>query len=131
MITLPLCPPKPKLLEIVGPGSHGRGAADDDVDAEVDVDGVGGRRDLPVLERQQHGRRLECPGGAEGVSGDTLDRRHRRAGLTEHLEHGFRLGSVVERRRRPVSVDLADVGRLQASVLEGQLHAHDRPRAAG
>ena len=24
MITLPLCPPKPKLLEIVGPGSHGR-----------------------------------------------------------------------------------------------------------
>ena len=25
MITLPLCPPKPKLLEIVGPGSHWRG----------------------------------------------------------------------------------------------------------
>src|SRR5262245_53113150 len=25
MITLPLWPPKPKLLEIVGPGSHGRG----------------------------------------------------------------------------------------------------------
>ena len=35
MTTDPLCPPKPKLLEIVGPGLPIVGVAGDDVDAEV------------------------------------------------------------------------------------------------
>ena len=51
------------------------GVAGDDVDAEVDDLGVRRRRDLAVVERQQHRRRLQRAGGTEGVTGHALDRR--------------------------------------------------------
>ena len=38
-----------------------------------------------MLERQQHGCRLERPGGAEGVTGHALDRCDRRSGFPKTL----------------------------------------------
>jgi hypothetical protein len=83
-----------------------------------------------VLDRQQHRSRFECSGGAEGVTGHPLGRHDRyRAGPEDVRDRGG-LGGVVERCARAVRVDLLDVGRLEAGVVERQLHAGDRPDAA-
>ena len=129
-ITEPLWPPKPKLLEIVGPGSHSRGSplTTSMPTSTTLVFAVGGIRRWCIDSK--HRGRLERAGRAEGVAGDALGRGHRRSGLAEHGDHRVRLGGVVERRRRAVGVDLPDVARLETGVVEREPHARDRPGTA-
>ena len=51
-------------------------------------------------------------------------------GAPNTLVDGLGLGQVVERRRGPVGVDVADVAGRDAGVGQGQLHAGRRPVAA-
>ena len=71
-----------------------------------------------------------APARAEAVAGRALRRRDRRPPgvlLAERELDHLRLGRVAERRRGRVRVDVADLGRLDAGVLERHPH---RPRRA-
>ena len=70
-------------------------------------------------------------GGADQVPGDALGRRDRRRGVAEHLADRLGLGRVVERGRRAVRVDVPDLARAKAGVVERELHARRRAFAAG
>ena len=69
-------------------------------------------------------------GARDHVPGDALGRRDRRRGVAEHLADRLGLGGVVERRGRAVRVDVPDVGGVEAGVVERELHARGRARAA-
>ena len=79
---------------------------------------------------QQRCHRLDRAGGTDEVAGHALGGGDRDGAGAEHLGDGGRLGGVVERRRGAVGVDVADVGRREAGVGEGQLHARHRAGAA-
>ena len=133
MMIDPLCPPKPKLFDNVGPGTQSRGSpiTTSIVDVVAEHLGVGGRGDLPLLDRQQHGGGFERAGGAERMTGDALGRHDRHGSLAEHRGDRRRLGRVVERCARAVGVDLSDVAGLEPGVGEREPHAGDRADTAG
>ena len=111
---MPLWPPKPKLLDSVGPGVQGRASPrtrsiSGSSGSTAVVTAVGGIR--LAAHRLDDGDRLDGTGRAERVAGDALDRRDGRAGGAEQLGHRLRLGGVVERGGGAVGVHVGDVGR--------------------
>ena len=125
---LPLCPPKPRLFEIDGAGVQGR--ADPTTRSIANsgsttvVPAVGGIKF--VLHCQQHGDGFERARCTEGMTSDTFGRCHRHASWAEDLGDRCGLGGIVERRRGPVGVYVADVAGLESGVGERKAHAGDR-----
>src|SRR5947207_13316539 len=90
---------------------------------------VCGRGYLTVRDGEQACDGLGRAGRSDEVAGDTLGRRRRRGSVAEHLANGLRLGRVVQWCRRSVRVDVRDVGRTQARVVECELHDLRGPAA--
>ena len=91
---------------------------------------VGGAMPLPSESSAMHAS--AAPGAADHVPGDALGGRDRRRGVVaEDLADRGRFGRVVQRRRRAVRVDVPDLRRGQARVVERELHARGRALAAG
>ena len=108
-----LWPPKPNEFDTPGRRRASRG---DPATTSMASSGsarswlaVGGT--MPSRMAEERGDRLDRAGGADEVAGDALGRGDRRRAAAEHLDDGLGLGGVVERRRRAVGVDVADVGR--------------------
>src|SRR4051794_1687759 len=106
---------------------------EDHIDAElrIDVRGSGRGWNRAMLDCQQQCNGLQRAGRAEGVTSDALGRGHGYTAWAEDLRDRCRLGCIVEGRRGAVGVDVADVGSLQASVIQGQAHAGDGADSAG
>ena len=84
-----------------------------------------GRRKNAFLDGLDAGDGFGQAAGAHEVAGRGLGGAHRRCAFAA-AEHGLdrqRFGLVAERRGRAVRVDIANVGRLHAGLLERQLHA--------
>ena len=84
-----------------------------------------GRRQDAFLNGLDAGDGFGQATGAHEVAGRGLSGAHRRCAFAA-AEHGLdsqRFGFVAERRGRAVRVDIADIGRLHASLFERQLHA--------
>src|ERR1051325_1425784 len=89
------------------------------------------RRQHVFLHHQRRDGRLEPAGGAEEVAGHRLRRADGElvGVLAEDALDRQRLRFVAERRRRAVRVDVVNVGRLQAGVLQRAAHDVDHPDA--
>ena len=124
----PLCPPKPKLFDSTGPGSHSRGASrtmsrwiSGSCCSSPTVGGIS-RRSIDRAEATaSSGSRR-----SERMPGHALDGGDQRSGSAEDLEDGFGFGHVVQRSRGAMGIDVDDVARREPGVLECQLHAADR-----
>ena len=128
MTMLALCPPKPNEFDNAT-SQVGRVArlVRDVVEVALGILGlvVDRRRHLPVAHRERREDGLDRAGGAEAVTRRALRRRHRRplrVLFAERLLDHARLRRVAERRRRRVRVDVADVRRLDAGVVERHPH---------
>src|SRR3989440_553917 len=128
----------PAEAERVGEHDLGRGGAALARQA-IQVAGGGGAlevesgREPAALDRQGADRRLDGTAGAEGVPVVTLGTADAEAGgvRAEHLLDGGGLGRVVERRGRPVRVDVADVVRRDVRIGEREPHRPGRLAAVG
>ncbi len=127
MTTEPLWPPKPKLFEMTGPGSHGRASPITTSivmsSPSTFVFAVGGIRRFSIDSSAAAASSAPAAPSAWPVTPliDTTGHVARAEDLGDR--RGF--GLVVERRRRPVGVDLLDVGRVDAGVGEREAHAGD------
>src|SRR5437016_1727355 len=82
-----------------------------EIAGRVWMDVVHRRRQDSVADGEDAHHRLDRTGRAEAVAGYRLSGGHRELVrvIAEDVLDRFRLGSVAERRRRPVRVDVADV----------------------
>src|SRR5680860_405084 len=109
-------------------GTHVPRATADHVDADVVADAfeVRGGRHLAASDREDGGHGLGRAGRADEMSGDALDGGDRGGVVAEDLADRLRFGRVIERGRRPVRVHMSDLGRVEAGVIERELHACSR-----
>src|SRR5690348_17040235 len=91
------------------------------------------RREPPALDRQRADRRLDGPARAQRVAIIALRAADGQpvGVLAEHLLDRGRLGRIVEWGRRRMGIDVADLGRADAAVLQSQPHRARRLAPVG
>ena len=99
----------------------------------IGIGQVDRRRDAALADGQDRGDGLDRAGGAEGVADHRLVGGHGDPPgvLAEDRPDGLQLGLVALRRRGRVGVDVVDVGRRQAGLLERAAGRADGADATG